>query len=60
VQNLVTAVGAEALRGIPAASIGPITTRTAQALGVEITVQAKVYNVEGLVDAVLGLYTAGL
>jgi uroporphyrinogen III methyltransferase/synthase len=57
VQNLVAAVGAEALRGIPAASIGPITTRTARALGVEIAVEAKVFNVEGLVEAVLGLYT---
>ena len=57
VQNLVAAVGAEALRGIPAVSIGPITTRTAQSLGVEITAQAKVFTVEGLVDAVLGLYT---
>ena len=57
VLNLVEAAGAEALRGIPVASIGPITTQTARALGVEVATQAKVYTVEGLVDAVMGLYT---
>ena len=41
--------------GIPAASIGPITTQTARSLGVEVAIQAKVYTVEGLVDAVMGL-----
>ena len=55
VRNLVQAVGASALRGIPAASIGPITTQTARDLGVEITAQAKVFNVEGLVAAVLAI-----
>jgi uroporphyrinogen III methyltransferase / synthase len=55
VRNLVEAAGAEALRGIPAASIGPITTQTARELGVEVAAEAKVFNVEGLVDAVLGL-----
>ena len=57
VRNLVDAVGADALRGIPVASIGPITTLTARQLGIEVATQAKVFNVEGLVDAVLGLYT---
>jgi uroporphyrinogen III methyltransferase/synthase len=55
VRNLVEAVGAGALRGIPAVSIGPITTQTAHDLGVEITGQAKVFNVEGLVAAVLAI-----
>jgi uroporphyrinogen III methyltransferase/synthase len=57
VRNLVDAVGADALRGIPVASIGPITTVTARQLGIEVATQAKVFNVEGLVAAVLGLYT---
>jgi uroporphyrinogen III methyltransferase/synthase len=57
VRNLVDAVGADALRGIPAASIGPITTLTARELGIEVATQAAVFNVEGLVAAVLGLYT---
>jgi uroporphyrinogen III methyltransferase/synthase len=55
VRNLVEAAGAEALRGIPVASIGPITTETARGLGVEVATQAKVFTVEGLVDAVMGL-----
>jgi uroporphyrinogen III methyltransferase / synthase len=52
VRNLVEAVGTGALRGIPAASIGPITTQTAHDLGIEIAAQAKVFNVEGLVAAI--------
>ena len=55
VRNLVQAAGAEALRGIPVASIGPITTQTARSLGVEVAAQAKVFTVAGLVDAVMGL-----
>jgi uroporphyrinogen III methyltransferase/synthase len=57
VRNLLEAAGAEALRGIPVASIGPVTTQTARQLGVEVTTQAKVFTVDGLVEAVLGLYT---
>jgi hypothetical protein len=30
---------------------------TARQLGIEVATQAKVFNVEGLVAAVLGLYT---
>ena len=33
---------------------GPITTQTARDLGVEVAAQAEVFNVEGLVSAVLG------
>jgi uroporphyrinogen III methyltransferase / synthase len=55
VKNLVDAVGADALRGIPAASIGPITSRTARSLGVEVAAEAGVFTVEGLVDAVTRL-----
>jgi uroporphyrinogen III methyltransferase/synthase len=57
VRNLLLAAGAEALRGIAVASIGPITTLTARQLGVEVATQAKVFTVDGLVAAVLGLYT---
>jgi uroporphyrinogen III methyltransferase/synthase len=55
VRNLVEAVGAESLRGIPVASIGPITTQTAHDLGIEVAAQAQVFNVEGLVAAVLAI-----
>jgi uroporphyrinogen III methyltransferase/synthase len=44
--------GAEQLLSrITVASIGPVTTRTLQAAGVKPTVQASVYTVEGLLDA---------
>jgi uroporphyrinogen III methyltransferase/synthase len=61
VQNFVAVAGgvtqgADALAGIPVVSIGPITTRTARGLGIEVTAEAKVFTVEGLVETVLGLY----
>jgi uroporphyrinogen III methyltransferase/synthase len=58
VQNLVAALGAEALRGIKAASIGPITTRTARELGVEIAVEASSFTVDGLVAAIEARFSA--
>ena len=54
---LVEVAGIEALRGIPVASIGPITTQTARELGLTVATQASIFTVEGLVQAVLGLYT---
>jgi uroporphyrinogen-III synthase len=57
VRNLVAAAGVEALRAIPAVSIGPVTTQTARELGITVTAQAAIFTVEGLVQAVLGLYT---
>jgi uroporphyrinogen III methyltransferase/synthase len=43
--------GTELLKRITLASIGPITTRTLQAAGLPPTVQAGVYTVDGLLDA---------
>jgi len=57
VENFVAAVGAESLAGVPVVSIGPVTTRTARALGIEVAAEARVFTVDGLVEAVLGLYT---
>jgi uroporphyrinogen III methyltransferase / synthase len=57
VRNLVAAAGIAALREIPAVSIGPVTTQTARDLGLTVTAQAAIFTVEGLVQAVLGLYT---
>jgi uroporphyrinogen III methyltransferase/synthase len=59
VRNFVTVAGAEALRGIKVASIGPITSQTARSLGVEIAAQARTFTIDGLVDAVRELCEAG-
>lgn len=56
VQNFVSVAPAAALQGVDVVSIGPITTKTARKLGIQVTAEAEVYTVEGLVDAVLGLY----
>lgn len=41
------------LRGVGLASIGPITTTTLRELGLEPTIQAETFNVEGLVEAIV-------
>src|SRR6185436_11252387 len=53
VENLVAAVGAEALAGIPVASIGPVTSATAHKLGVSVTVEASRFDEDGLIEAIL-------
>jgi uroporphyrinogen III methyltransferase/synthase len=52
-QNFVSIAGAESLRGIRVATIGPVTSATARALGVEVSAEAREYTIDGLVDAVL-------
>jgi uroporphyrinogen III methyltransferase/synthase len=55
VQNLVAALGpsaAQLLSGIKVASIGPITTETARSLGIEVTAQARVFTIDGLLEVV--------
>jgi uroporphyrinogen III methyltransferase/synthase len=54
VESLVERLGAgaaEQLAGVTLASIGPVTTKTAEALGLHIAVTAGAYTVEGLLDA---------
>jgi uroporphyrinogen III methyltransferase/synthase len=53
VQNMVTAVGVETLKGIRVASIGPVTSATARALGIEVTVEASRFDENGLIEAIL-------
>jgi len=53
-RNFVTLLGSDyksRLAGVNIASIGPITTTTLKELGLEPTVQAETFNLEGLVDA---------
>jgi uroporphyrinogen-III synthase len=53
VQNFVAMAGAEALAGVKVASIGPVTSVSARKLGIEVTVEASVFTVDGLVEAIL-------
>jgi uroporphyrinogen III methyltransferase/synthase len=49
----VDAVGSELARAVPAASIGPITSAAAKALGLEVAVEAETSTIDGLVEAVV-------
>ncbi|MCS7315572.1 MAG: uroporphyrinogen-III synthase [Bryobacterales bacterium] len=59
VRNLVEAVGADALRGVRIASIGPITSATVRSCGLQVTAEARVYTSEGLVEAIVAAEEAG-
>lgn len=51
VQNLVAAVGEMALRGRPAAVIGPVTEQAARQAGLDVIARAEPSTAEGLVAA---------
>jgi uroporphyrinogen III methyltransferase/synthase len=53
VRNFLELAGAEALRGVKVAAIGPVTSATARELGIEVTAEAQVFTVQGLVEAML-------
>jgi len=53
VHNFVAMAGAESLGGVKVASIGPVTSAAARKLGITVTVEASVYSIDGLVDAIL-------
>ncbi len=44
------------LKGVAIASIGPITSDTAQGLGFEVHITAETYTIPGLIDAILRYY----
>ena len=56
VQNFVAAAGADALAGVRVATIGPVTSDTARSLGLRVDIEAQPYTIDGLVNAVLGLF----
>jgi uroporphyrinogen III methyltransferase/synthase len=60
VQNFVDLAGSETLRGVKAVSIGPVTTRTARGLGIEVAAEARVYTIDGLVEAILAMCETGV
>jgi uroporphyrinogen III methyltransferase/synthase len=53
VHNLVAVAGTAALEGVRVASIGPVTSATARRLGIEVALEAPVFTVDGLVEAIL-------
>ncbi len=53
VANFVEAAGAGALQGVRVASIGPITSAKARALGINVDVEAEEYTIAGLVSAMV-------
>lgn len=59
VENFVAALGADAVHLIDdlvVASIGPLTSATAQRLGLAVTVEAVDYTLEGLLEALITYY----
>jgi uroporphyrinogen III methyltransferase / synthase len=52
VRGYVEAVGAEAARRAPAASIGPVTTEEARRAGLDVVTEASRSTIDGLVEAV--------
>jgi uroporphyrinogen III methyltransferase/synthase len=52
-QNLVSAAGVDALRGVKIASIGPITSATVRRLGLEVALEAAEFTTVGLVAAIV-------
>ncbi|MEP6491445.1 MAG: uroporphyrinogen-III C-methyltransferase [bacterium] len=52
VHGFVDAVGEDAARGIPAASIGPITSAAARRRGLDLRIEAAESTIAGLADAV--------
>ena len=53
VRNFVEAAGAGALAGVKAASIGPVTSATARELRIELAAEARVFTIDGLIEAIL-------
>ena len=55
VRNSAAAVGAERLRKVRVATIGPVTSSTVREFGIEVAVEASIYTAEGLVAAIVGM-----
>ncbi len=51
--NLISACGADALRGVRVASIGPVTSATLNDAGVPVNVEASPHTVPGLIEGIL-------
>ncbi len=57
VQNFVSVSSAAVLEGVKVASIGPVTSQTARNLGMEVAIEAAPFTMDGLVHALLTLFS---
>jgi uroporphyrinogen III methyltransferase/synthase len=57
VKNFAAAASTATLADVHIVSIGPVTSQTARDRGLMVAAQARVFTVDGLVEALLGLYT---
>lgn len=55
VTNLVHTTGADLLRNVNVASIGPVTSDAVQIYGLAVAAEASIQTVDGLVEAILGV-----
>jgi len=55
VENFV-ALGLPWPKGMQVASIGPVTSKTAREQGLKIDIQARRYDIEGLVEAIRSFF----
>ncbi|MBK5294624.1 MAG: uroporphyrinogen-III C-methyltransferase [Acidobacteriia bacterium] len=53
VNNFISAAGRNAIEGVKVATIGPITSDAARRRGIEVTVEASPYTIDGLVDKIV-------
>lgn len=53
VKNFVNAVGAESLKNIKTAAIGPITAEALRNVGIKADIEAEEYTIKGLVEAIV-------
>ena len=56
VENFVKALGAESLKKVKAAVIGPITAQTLKNFGADAAIVAEIFTIDGLVDAIKKFY----
>lgn len=56
-KNFVALYGKNALKETTIASIGPVTTKTLESLGFKVHIEAKRYDIPGLVEAIIEFVT---
>jgi uroporphyrinogen III methyltransferase/synthase len=56
VQNFVRVASADSLAGVRVITIGPVTSDTARGLGIQVAAEAQPYTIDGLLNALLGLF----